>query len=60
MKQPPAVLEFLSNQEKVVSLISDLTNQPKNIVLSRLREEYLNPGIVFQSLFQHFYHCRYS
>ena len=45
MKQIPAFIEFLSNQEKVVSLISDLTNQPKNSVLLRLQEEYLNPGI---------------
>ena len=45
MKQTPKALDFLSNQEKVVSLISDLTHQPENLVLSRLREEYLNPGI---------------
>ena len=45
MKQTPAVLEFLSDQEKVVSLISDLTNKPETLVLSRLREEYSNPGI---------------
>jgi len=45
MKHTPSAIELLSNQETVVSLISDLTNQPKNLVLSRLREEYSNPGI---------------
>lgn len=44
MKQTPKALDLLSNQKKVVSLISDLTNQPENSVLSRLRDEYSNPG----------------
>jgi len=42
---PSALLATLHGEGKVVSWISELTQQPEDVVVSRLREEYENQGI---------------
>lgn len=44
-KLPSTLPEPLSKPNQVVSWISELTNQPQEMVLSRLRDEYENQGI---------------
>lgn len=45
MKLPPSVPAYFKDEEKIVKWLSQLTNKPPKLVLSRLLREHDNPGI---------------
>jgi len=45
MKLPPSAPEYIGDEEKIVSWLSQLTNQSPTSVRSRLQQEHDNPGI---------------
>jgi len=44
-RQPSTLLAPLRDEKMIVSWISELTDQPEDAVLSRLRQEYEEPGV---------------
>ncbi len=54
MKLPSSAPAYINDEEKIVSWLAQLTNQPPTSVRSRLQQEHDNPGVnVAEALRQH-------